>query len=217
MWNNPQTRWDDGQVFIGCAGGIDTLAKMHYVPEPVEQEAKEGQSYECFPDIPFEQIMTALFRAKGIDENADALGKNAAQLFRICSLDYVNLYPGVLEALKALRQQGYRLWLLSNAQRVFTEYELRQHKAKVLLGSATPSLESYFNAKQGRYGLVELTHRHGAAVLPEIEIVDTKLERRKKLMKQCFSQTLLSSIDNALSKDEQVILFQNRRGLLFVR
>ncbi|MBQ4230723.1 MAG: primosomal protein N' [Salinivirgaceae bacterium] len=87
-----------------------------------------------------------------------------------------------------------------------------QHKAKVLLGSATPSLESYFNAKQGRYGLVELTHRHGAAVLPEIEIVDTKLERRKKLMKQCFSQTLLSSIDNALSKDEQVILFQNRRG-----
>ena len=87
-----------------------------------------------------------------------------------------------------------------------------QHKAKVLLGSATPSLESCFNAKQGRYGLVELTHRHGAAVLPEIEIVDTKLERRKKLMKKCFSQTLLSSIDNALSKDEQVILFQNRRG-----
>ena len=86
------------------------------------------------------------------------------------------------------------------------------HKAKVLLGSATPSLESYYNAQQGRYGLVELNHRHGAAVLPEIEIVDTKLERRKKLMKQCFSQTLLSSIDNALSKDEQVILFQNRRG-----
>ena len=86
------------------------------------------------------------------------------------------------------------------------------HKAKVLMGSATPSLESYFNARQGRYGLVELTHRHGAAVLPEIEIVDTKLERRKKLMKQCFSQTLLSSIDTALSNNEQVILFQNRRG-----
>ena len=86
------------------------------------------------------------------------------------------------------------------------------HKAKVLMGSATPSLESYYNARQGRYGLVELTHRHGAAVLPEIEIVDTKLERRKKLMKQCFSQTLLSSIDTALSNNEQVILFQNRRG-----
>jgi primosomal protein N' (replication factor Y) len=86
------------------------------------------------------------------------------------------------------------------------------HNAKVLLGSATPSLESYSNANAGRYGLVELNHRHGAAVLPEIEIVDTKLERRKKLMKQCFSQTLLSSIDNALANDEQVILFQNRRG-----
>lgn len=86
------------------------------------------------------------------------------------------------------------------------------HNAKVLLGSATPSLESYSNATAGRYGLVELTHRHGTAVLPEIEIVDTRLERRKKLMKQCFSQTLLSSIDTALSQNEQVILFQNRRG-----
>ena len=87
-----------------------------------------------------------------------------------------------------------------------------QHQAKVLLGSATPSLESYYNAAMGRYGLVELMHRHGASVLPEIEIVDTKTERRKRLMRQCFSQTLLSSIDNALSKNEQVILFQNRRG-----
>ena len=86
------------------------------------------------------------------------------------------------------------------------------HNAKILLGSATPSLESYHNAVTGRYGLVELTHRHGAAVLPDIEIVDTKLERKKRLMKQCFSQTLLSSIDSALSKNEQVILFQNRRG-----
>ena len=87
-----------------------------------------------------------------------------------------------------------------------------QHKAKVLLGSATPSLESYHNAVNGRYGLVELMQRHGESVLPEIEIVDTKTERRKRLMRQCFSQTLLSSIDNALSKNEQVILFQNRRG-----
>lgn len=87
-----------------------------------------------------------------------------------------------------------------------------QHQAKVLLGSATPSLESYYNARMGRYGLVELTHRHGTAVLPDIEIVDTLKARRKKLMSQCFSQTLLGSIDNALASNEQVILFQNRRG-----
>ena len=88
------------------------------------REAKEGQSYECFPDIPFEEIMAELFRDKGIP-NADALGVNAAQLFRISSLEYIRLYPGALEALAKLRQKGCRLWLLSNAQRIFTEYELR--------------------------------------------------------------------------------------------
>ena len=119
--------WEKTAFYFGFYGA-------HYTPEELKaafraelrkQEAREGQSYECFPDIPFEQVMQTLFRAKGITENAESLGKNAAQLFRICSLDYVNLYPGTLEALKELRAQGYRLWLLSNAQRVFTEYELR--------------------------------------------------------------------------------------------
>ena len=119
--------WEKTAFYFGFYGA-------HYSPEKLKaafqlelkrREAREGQSYECFPDIPFEQVMESLFRAKGVTENAESLGKNAAQLFRICSLDYVNLYPGVLEALKALRQQGCRLWLLSNAQRVFTEYELR--------------------------------------------------------------------------------------------
>ena len=68
--------------------------------------------------------MADLFRDKGI-ENGDALGINAAQLFRISSLEYVRLYPGVLDALAELRKKGCRLLLLSNAQRIFTEYELR--------------------------------------------------------------------------------------------
>ena len=89
------------------------------------REAKAGQAYECFPDIPFEEVMAELFRAKGIEENADALGFHAAQVFRISSLDYVKLYPHVPEALERLRRAGFRLWLLSNAQRVFTAYELR--------------------------------------------------------------------------------------------
>ena len=89
------------------------------------REAKAGQSYECFPDIPFEQVMTELFEAKGIRENTAALGVQAAQLFRIASLEYIRLYPGALEALAYLRQKGLRLWLLSNAQQVFTAYELR--------------------------------------------------------------------------------------------
>jgi primosomal protein N' (replication factor Y) (superfamily II helicase) len=87
-----------------------------------------------------------------------------------------------------------------------------QFKANVLMGSATPSLESYFNAQTGRYGLVELNARHGAAQLPEILVVDTRKARKKKLMQSHFSQVLLSHIDEALAKNEQVILFQNRRG-----
>ena len=68
--------------------------------------------------------MADLFRLKGITENADTLGIQAAQLFRICSTDYIRLYPDVLESLALLREKGYRLWLLSNAQEVFTRYEL---------------------------------------------------------------------------------------------
>ena len=119
--------WEKTAFYFGFYGAHYTPAELKaaFRAELGKREAKEGQSYECFPDIPFEQVMEALFREKGIEENAKVLGKNAAQLFRICSLDYVNLYPGALEALKTLRERGYRLWLLSNAQRVFTVYELR--------------------------------------------------------------------------------------------
>ena len=119
--------WEKTAFYFGFYGARYTgpELKQAFRAELEKREAKEGQSYECFPDIPFEQVMEALFRQKGVTENAGMLGKNAAQLFRICSLDYVNLYPGVPEALKFLRERGCRLWLLSNAQRVFTEYELR--------------------------------------------------------------------------------------------
>ena len=119
--------WEKTAFYFGFYGAHYTGAslKAAFQKELRRREAKAGQSYECFPDIPFEQVMETLFRAKGITGNAEALGKNAAQLFRICSLDYVNLYPGALDALKALREKGCRLWLLSNAQRIFTEYELR--------------------------------------------------------------------------------------------
>ena len=68
--------------------------------------------------------MAELFHDKGVQAHADALGINAAQLFRIASIEYVKLYPDVLDALAKLRKKGYRLWLLSNAQRIFTAYEL---------------------------------------------------------------------------------------------
>ncbi|MGZ4056047.1 MAG: replication restart helicase PriA [Bacteroidia bacterium] len=86
------------------------------------------------------------------------------------------------------------------------------HKAKTLLGSATPSLESYFNAQEGKYGFAEITQRFGGVQMPEILIADVKEATRKKQMKSHFSPLLLDTITLALDKKEQVILFQNRRG-----
>ncbi len=91
-------------------------------------------------------------------------------------------------------------------------YLAHLHKAKVILGSATPSLESYYNATTGKYGLVELNVRYGGMEMPEIDVCDVGEEKRKKLMKSIFSPFLLKEIEAALEKKEQVILFQNRRG-----
>ncbi len=86
------------------------------------------------------------------------------------------------------------------------------HGAKTLLGTATPSIESYFNAETGKYGLVELHQRHEEMQLPEIVVVDTKEAYHKKRMEGHFSDVLLEKIAKALSNNEQIILFQNRRG-----
>ncbi len=88
----------------------------------------------------------------------------------------------------------------------------RMFKAKVLLGSATPSLETYYNAIQNKYGLVNLTRRYGNVLMPEINLVDIKTKYKKKEMTGHFSDTLLEAIRDALKQEEQVILFQNRRG-----
>ena len=86
------------------------------------------------------------------------------------------------------------------------------HNAKVLLGSATPSIESYFNAKSGKYGLVTLSERFGGIQLPEIIVVDMKEQQRRRLLKSHFSSVLMDHIKKALHQKKQVILFQNRRG-----
>jgi len=85
-------------------------------------------------------------------------------------------------------------------------------KAKTLLGSATPSLETYFNATNNKFGLVEISERYGNVMMPEIELVDLKDKYFRKRMKGHFSDTLLENMAEALSLGEQIILFQNRRG-----
>lgn len=84
--------------------------------------------------------------------------------------------------------------------------------AKTLLGTATPSMETYYNARQGKYGLVELTRRYKDLQLPAVEVVDIKDLYRRKMMTGPFSPHLLAAVRDALGRGEQAILFQNRRG-----
>lgn len=84
--------------------------------------------------------------------------------------------------------------------------------AKTLLGTATPSMETYYNAQQGKYGLVELTRRYKDIHMPAIEVVDVKDLYRRKMMTGPFSPRLLAAVREALKRGEQAILFQNRRG-----
>jgi len=86
------------------------------------------------------------------------------------------------------------------------------HGAKVLLGSATPSFESYFNARTHKYGFAELTERYGGVELPVIEVVSIAEETKKKTIQSHFTSVLMLDIQQALANKEQVILFQNRRG-----
>ena len=86
------------------------------------------------------------------------------------------------------------------------------HQAKVLMGTATPSIESYFNTQNKKYGLVEINRRFAGVLMPDIELTDIKEKHRKKRMKGHFSDRLIEAIADALELGEQVILFQNRRG-----
>ncbi len=120
------TVWEKTALYFSSYGAHYTGPELKeaFQSAMAQKKAKAGQNYECFPDLPVEPVFAELFRCKGITENADALGLNAAQLFRIASTDYIRLYPHVTEALTILREKGYKLWLLSNAQRVFTAFEL---------------------------------------------------------------------------------------------
>ena len=86
------------------------------------------------------------------------------------------------------------------------------HKAKTLLGSATPSIESYWNAKEGKYGLVALLKRHGNMMLPEIMTADIKKELKRKSMQGHFSYVIREEMERVVREEKQIILFQNRRG-----
>lgn len=128
--------WERTAIYYGFYGANYTGKElMEAFDRSVRQrEAAAKTAADHLPDLPCEESFAQLFRDKGVTKNADSLGFQAAQVFRMISMEYLKLYPGVKEALTQLRKAGYRLWLLSNAQAVFTAYEIRH------LG-----LESYFD------------------------------------------------------------------------
>ncbi|WCT14529.1 replication restart helicase PriA [Mucilaginibacter jinjuensis] len=86
------------------------------------------------------------------------------------------------------------------------------YKGKVLLGSATPSIESYYNAQSGKFGFAELKTRYGGVEMPQIEVVNIAEELKKKTMQSHFTSVLMEDMQQAIERKEQIILFQNRRG-----
>lgn len=88
----------------------------------------------------------------------------------------------------------------------------KYHQAKVLLGSATPSIETYYNAQKDKYGLVKLAERFSQTALPEVVLANVRLERQRKTLQREFTSVLMQEIQQALDQQEQVIIFQNRRG-----
>lgn len=88
----------------------------------------------------------------------------------------------------------------------------QMHNAKVILGTATPSVETYHNTKKAKYGLVEMPERFGGIKLPEIKIIDAKKETQQRTMKSHFTSALINILKETLDRGEQAILFQNRRG-----
>jgi primosomal protein N' (replication factor Y) len=101
---------------------------------------------------------------------------------------------------------------IHNSQFTIHNSQFTPQPSAILLGSATPSAESYHNAKTGKYGLVTLMERYQGIQLPEVQVVDIKDLQRRKLMRGPFSPVLLAAVREALQAGEQVILFQNRRG-----
>ena len=163
------TVWEKCALYFGYYGASYTGAELKsaFQSAMTSRKAKAGQNYECFPDLPMEPVFAELFRAKGVAENADTLGLNAAQVFRIASTEYIRLYPGVTDALVTLREKGYKLWLLSNAQRVFTAYELNY------LG-----LVSYFDG-------IYISSDYGCRK-PDIRFFSALLEEQKLDPKTCL-------------------------------
>ncbi len=122
--------WEKMALFYGFYGACYEAGEMKAAYKAIVQKMEKGKegfrrdSHESFPEIRIEDVFQALFEAKGVATDR-ILAVHAGQFFRVLSMEYIRLYEGTEEMLKALRSSGKKLYLLSNAQRIFTEYEMR--------------------------------------------------------------------------------------------
>ena len=211
--------------------GITGSGKTHLFMEMIEETIKEGnQALYLVPEIALTaQLVQRLRKKFGAQIGIYHSKFNANEQVEIWNKVLHGDYKVVLGVRSALFLPFKKLGLLiidEEHEHTYKQYDaapryhardsgiylMMLHKGKTILGTATPSFETYFNALRGKYGLVKLLSRFGNIQLPEIFIADMREETRKKTAKSHFSSLLYNHMQETLASDGQVILFQNRRG-----
>lgn len=226
---------DPDSPAISLLHGVTSSGKTEVYIKLIENTLKEGrQVLFLLPEIALTaQIINRLRRyfgdKVGVYHSKFSPGQRAEVWMRTRHRDPERRYSILLGARSALFLPFQNLGLVIVDEEHDTSYKqnepaprysgrdsalylARMHGARTVLGSATPSIETYFSAKQKRYGYCQMTHRYGGLQMPEVLCVDMKEAHRRKEVKNHFSDFLLQHIHAALDNHEQVILYQNRRG-----
>ena len=130
---NKKELWDRLALFYAFYGADYTPDELHLAYDRLTKEMSAGKggirkdTHEAYPEIRIEEVFRALFQEKGVDAD-EVLARHAGQFFRILSMEHLKLYDGTEEMLSALRKRGKKIYLLSNAQQIFTEYEMNALK-----------------------------------------------------------------------------------------
>ena len=130
---NKKELWDRLALFYAFYGADYTPDELHLAYDRLTKEMSAGKggirkdTHEAYPEIRIEEVFRALFQEKGVDAD-EVLARHAGQFFRILSMEHLKLYDGTEEMLSAIRKRGKKIYLLSNAQQIFTEYEMNALK-----------------------------------------------------------------------------------------
>lgn len=232
-WQEIQQQWHDKRVCL--LHGVTASGKTEIYIKAIEQALQAGkQVLYLLPEIALtEQIINRLRKYFGVKVGIYHSRYNPHERLEIwhqvLGHQQTEGYQIILSARSGIFLPFSRLGLVIVDEEHDTSYKqfdpapryhardmalvlAQMHQAKVLLGSATPSVETYFHAQKGRYGYVSLLQRYGQGQMPEVLLTDLRHETKQQSMQGSFSSFLLQHVKEALEKKEQVILFQNRRG-----